>query len=302
MCDGQLRFLYCNARSLNNKLEHLSALAELYDPDIIGISETWLQEHISNAEIDLRGYEVFRNDRQNGRKGGGVMLYVKSDLQAMEFWPKTQFPEQTWCVIKDKCNKEYYVGIIYRSPNDDIHGSQVAGVLRDLLSEVHSKNLVLMGDFNYGNIDWNTLQPGHSATADTVLFLDCIEINCLTQHVKEPTRGTSILDLLITKDPDIVHEVQLLDTLAASDHRMITWTVDINRPTRRHRNEFDYNKGDYEAIRQRLNGINWSICLVILRNGGKRSGILSTSSRRHISLLSRPNVQRKRHCGLTIKQ
>ena len=80
-----------------------------------------------------------------------------------------------------------------------------------VLSEVHSKNLVLMGDFNYGNIDWNTLQPGLSATADTVIFLDCIEINCLTQHVKEPTRGTSILDLLITKDPDIVHEVQLLD-------------------------------------------------------------------------------------------
>ena len=45
LCDRQLRFLYCNARSLNNKLEHLSALAELYDPDIIGISETWLQEH-----------------------------------------------------------------------------------------------------------------------------------------------------------------------------------------------------------------------------------------------------------------
>jgi len=52
---------------------------------------------------------------------------------------------------------------------------------------------------------------------------------------------------------------------------MITWTVDINRPTQiqihpsqrlhlgdQHSKEFDYNKGDYEAIRQRLNGINWS--------------------------------------------
>ena len=28
-CDGQLTFLYCNARNLNNKIDHLSALAEL---------------------------------------------------------------------------------------------------------------------------------------------------------------------------------------------------------------------------------------------------------------------------------
>ena len=77
-------------------------------------------------------------------------------------------------VVKDKCNKEHYVGTIYRTPNDDIYGSQAAGILRDLLSEMHSENIVLMGDFNYGNIDWNTLQPGLSSSANTTLFLDYI--------------------------------------------------------------------------------------------------------------------------------
>ena len=182
---------------------------------------------------------MFRSDRNNGRLGGGVMLYVKSDSQSVEFWPNTQFPEQIWCVVNDKCNKDYYVGTIYRTPNDDIYGSQAAGILRDRLSEMHSKNIVLTGDFNYGNIDWNTLQPGPSASADTTIFLDCIESNCLTQHVMEPTRGTNILDLVITKDPDIVHEVQLLDSLAASDHCMITWKVDINRPIVRRKKVFD---------------------------------------------------------------
>jgi len=74
----------------------------------------------------------------------------------------------------------------------------------------------------------------------------------------EPTRGTNIVDLVITKDPDIVHEVQLLDSLAASDHWMITWKVDINRPIVRHKKVFDYNKGDYKAIKQRLNGTDWN--------------------------------------------
>ena len=58
-----------------------------------------MEEHISNAKIGLRGYDVFRSDRNNGRLGGGVMLYVKSDLQSVEFWPNTQFHEQILCVI-----------------------------------------------------------------------------------------------------------------------------------------------------------------------------------------------------------
>ena len=38
-----------------------------------------------------------------------------------------------------------------------------------------------------------------------------------------------------------MHEVQLLDSLAASDHCMITWKVDINRPIVRRKKVFDYN-------------------------------------------------------------
>jgi len=76
------------------------------------------------------------------------------------------------------------------------------------------------------------------------------------------------LDLVITKDPDIVHEVQLLDSLAASDHCMITWKVDINRPIVRRKKVFDYNKADYEAIKQRLHGIDWNDT-VTLRTVGK---------------------------------
>jgi len=70
-------------------MDHLAAIAEVYDPDVIGITETSLHEHVYSAEISLRGYTVFRNDRQNGRKGGGVLLYVKTNLQPTEYVPTT---------------------------------------------------------------------------------------------------------------------------------------------------------------------------------------------------------------------
>jgi len=103
--------LYCNARSLNNKFDFLAATAELYDPHVIGVSESWLQEHINNAEISLCGYELFRNDRQNGQRGGGVLLYVKSELHPVEYKPTSKFPEQVWCTVKDDRNKEYQIGV-----------------------------------------------------------------------------------------------------------------------------------------------------------------------------------------------
>jgi len=100
-----------------------------------------------------------------------------------------------------------------------------------------------MGDFNYGNINWNTLQTGPGASRETESFLDCIKYNCLTHHVEEPTRGNTILDLVITKDPDIVQDIEVLDSLAESDHGMVTWMVDITRNIPKQRIMLDYNKG-----------------------------------------------------------
>jgi len=49
------------------------------DLDVVGISETWLSDRISDNEISIQGYTLFRKDRNstNKSKGGGVALYVK---------------------------------------------------------------------------------------------------------------------------------------------------------------------------------------------------------------------------------
>ena len=88
--------------------------------------------------------------------------------------------------------------------------------------------------------------PG--ATTDSVSFLDCIETNNLTQHVKDPTRGSNVLDLVITKNPDIVHDVEVLDSLADSDHRMVTWMVDITMNTAMQRETLDLIEGTMRPL------------------------------------------------------
>ena len=54
-------------------------------PHIIGITESWANNDITDAELGLEGYVMFRKDRL-GRKGGGVLLglYIKETIPAYE--------------------------------------------------------------------------------------------------------------------------------------------------------------------------------------------------------------------------
>jgi len=49
----------------------LRAEVKVYDPDIIGITESWTDDKISDTEIQIVGFEVFRQDRLMS-KGGGI--------------------------------------------------------------------------------------------------------------------------------------------------------------------------------------------------------------------------------------
>ena len=62
------------------------------EPDITGIAERWANDKILDAELSLNGYLMFRNDRNTGNKGGGVLLYAKYNLDPVQFVPQTKFP------------------------------------------------------------------------------------------------------------------------------------------------------------------------------------------------------------------
>ena len=49
--------------------------------DILAINESKLD---NNHEVYIPGYEIVRQDRQiNGRKGGGVCFYLRSNIKLM---------------------------------------------------------------------------------------------------------------------------------------------------------------------------------------------------------------------------
>ena len=55
-------------------------MVEDIDPHIIGITESWANTDITDAELVLTGYVMFRIYRI-GRRGRGFILYVKESIQ-----------------------------------------------------------------------------------------------------------------------------------------------------------------------------------------------------------------------------
>ena len=95
-------------------------MVEDIDPHIIGITESWATTDISDVELGLRGYVMFRKDRI-GRKSGGVILYIKESIQANEIKleKEAECEEGVWC-NKITRNSTLIVGLVYRSPNISI--------------------------------------------------------------------------------------------------------------------------------------------------------------------------------------
>jgi hypothetical protein len=48
---------------------------------LICISETWCKGWHSNKRVGIPGYKVVRADRKDGRRGGGVALFMQYDLK-----------------------------------------------------------------------------------------------------------------------------------------------------------------------------------------------------------------------------
>lgn len=83
---SELTFYYQNVRSLVSKIDKLlTPIINSSFFNIITFSEAWLFGNISNSELDINNYTIYRCDRllsnSNCNVGGGVLIDVHSNLK-----------------------------------------------------------------------------------------------------------------------------------------------------------------------------------------------------------------------------
>jgi len=116
-----------------------------------------------------------------------------------------------------------------------------------------------MGDFNYPDVDWSRNMVNPSANAECIKFFDCLEDCFYSQHVLNGTRSNSILDLVLSREPDLVSNVEVIDNLGNSNHNMIKYTVhQVCKVQDSRIRQCNYFKGDYTKINSYLSMVDWN--------------------------------------------
>ena len=210
---AQLKCIYFNASSMGNKQEELEAIVQQENYDIVSIMETWWDD-LHNWSAAMDGYELFRRDRQ-GRRGGGVALYVRECFDCLELDDGNDRVECFWVRIRGKANKaDIMVGVCYRPPNQDEEADEIFSKQLGEVSQALA--LVLVGEFNLPDVCWNAAERKQSRR-----FPQCVEENFLTQLVREPTMEGAPLDLLFVNREGLVGDVMVGGCLGHNDHEMI---------------------------------------------------------------------------------
>ena len=131
---AELKCVRLNARSIINKKKELNIMVDEIKPHIIGITESWANNDITDAELGLEGCVMFRKDRI-GRRGGGVLLYIKETVPAyaVQLQEESDCNEAIWCKLVTG-HTTVTIGVVYRCPNIT---KQTNDIIHNAISEVN---------------------------------------------------------------------------------------------------------------------------------------------------------------------
>ena len=182
--------LYTNADQFLNKRSEFSVAMEIYNPDIVGITEVkpkTSRYKIQESELMIENFDIFHNLEEDGR---GLLLYVRTPLKASICEMENDFSEKLFVECKLNDGNNLLIGLIYRSSNDE-RASVYAEKLNDLftlVSNMKATHKIIMGDFNYPQIDWNMeiSKVGEEHIASK--FLKTTKDLFFIQNQKTPTR------------------------------------------------------------------------------------------------------------------
>ena len=312
-----LTFLYTNADQFLNKRDALVAIINEDEPDVIMITEVIPKcqvNPINRVLLQMEGYNSHLNfnpeDTNLGTSGmRGIIIYFKESLNVTEVDIHIDgLLDHAWIEISGGDNDSLLCGCVYRSPSD---ADQIACLestrkINKLLKAACdlNPNILIAGDFNYKGIDWvNEYAP--IGKQHLLEFIDTIQDCFLFQHVTEPTRfreneQPSLLDLILSKEENMVQDLTYLPPLEKSDHVCLQFkTIQKKLDPVRKAPVPNIFKANYDAIRDELDYVNWSELLnkSFTEDYDHFIEILSTKVEKYSPLTTLQNQKRNIYCS-----
>ena len=153
---------------------------------------------------------------------------------------------------------------MYRSPN--ITKAEDANLNKQISQAAKKlKNLVIYGDFNHPEIDWQHMFCSRGEEHPASAFLYTIQDSKLDQLTTEPTHykpncRPSLIDLILTNNKEILDAPTQLPPLGKSHHviQMNNINYQKNDPLCNIKiKKYQVSKGNYTAINNELKSVDW---------------------------------------------
>ena len=239
-----LSIVNLNVNSVRNKTDLI--YTELGDHDIICITESKLDNSVNSDDICIDNYlnpAPFRRDRDYD-KGGGIILYIKNNLLVKRRSDLELHEIESVCVECVSDNRKVLLMCFYRPPNARVSSWDHLDNLFTNCIDSDIENVILLGDIN---VDLITMSKNHR------LSRLCERLG-LTNVITEPTRITptssNLIDPIFVNNFGIVKDSYVLKFFC-SDHCPTVVELKVTTPREESytKTVFDYDNGDYEAIK-----------------------------------------------------
>ena len=249
----------CNGLKSARKQAAFHSTVEHHNPDIILGCESKIDGSIPTYSIFPAGYTVYRKDRDVN--GGGVFVATKDTLISVDLPNLDSNSEIIWASLQFAGSKPLFISSYYGPQVNDGKAKSVS--INELASSVaklmgnnqrSQPNIIIGGDFNYPDIDWQTWRTTKASTAPIHgKFIDFLLENSLAQLQWLITRpvSNSVLDLIVTSCPQLISNVEVLPGI--SDHLVVMFDVNMkSKPQPKiPRKIFNYNKTNLETLQEK---------------------------------------------------
>ncbi|MCG7875001.1 MAG: endonuclease/exonuclease/phosphatase family protein [Candidatus Thiodiazotropha endolucinida] len=247
---SDLSILHLNIRSIRNKLDFINN--NLLDFDILCFSETHLDGQIPVDALLLSDNfdSPYRRDRTN--HGGGVMVYINSELihnrrTDLEIYCN----ESLWVELKIH-NLNYLVGLFYSPRTADPIFFRNLNLNIEKAQDV-SKNIIIVGDLNE-----DLFNPNFQNLKDIMI------LNSFQNVITAPTRLNALLDPVIIPDDTLYLDSGAIDIPPdISDHKATYIRIPFyyQKQTSYKRLVWLYSRADIPKLKEMISNFDWSILL-----------------------------------------
>ena len=234
-----LNVSHINVNHLCNKVTDLTVFLDQPNTlHILGITESRLNNNISDENLSIPNYSIYRRDASFAGHTG-IAVYVHDSINNCVKRRRdleSDHVESVWLEVKSTKSSPIYIGFIYRNPAANFSWYDDFTLMLDRLDHT---NIVLLGDFNIDlfkpHFAWECITSSFGLT------------QCVTTATRITKTSSTLIDHIYTNNLSLVNDTKVPST-GLSDHFPVCCSINVK--IKKNKTNCDHSYISYRSFKR----------------------------------------------------